>query len=297
MVFFSTPFTFVFVGLYLFLLIFMFSTIDFYFYWLFIEIRTLVFMGVGYSIYKNNFSQLLLFFIIQTIAAFFILVFYVYEVNSGLSASLLLKLSMFPFYFWYFDLVSMFPNFLFFFSRTVFKIPSILIFSYFMDFFYIPIIILRSVLTILLGSVVIVFSNDFRFILLASSVANNSWFIFSQITGLFFFSVYLTIYSFFLFLRINSMSNLFTSSLVKSLSNRLKMKLVIPFIVLSGMPPFPLFFIKVFVIINLILSYSLGVYLILALLANVVMLLGYLKSCFFLLVNQQSNRAVFFYSL
>jgi hypothetical protein len=131
-------------------------------------------MGVSYSIYKNNFSQLLIFFIIQTIAAFSLLVFFTTSFSLGFTFSFLLKISMFPFYFWYVDLVSMFPNFLFFFSSTVFKLPSILILFYFINIFCLKTLFVSSILTIVAGSALIVFTNDYRFLLLASSISNNS---------------------------------------------------------------------------------------------------------------------------
>lgn len=295
MMFFFTPFSFFFSSLYVLLLFFMFSVSNFYFFWLLIEIRTLVFIGIGYSIYKNNFSQLLLFFIIQTIAAFTILVFYLINMPSVISIAFLLKLAMFPFYFWYFDLVYMFPNFLFFFSSTLFKVPSLILLLYFVESFYLNIIIISSVFTIISGSIMIMYANDFRFILLASSVANNSWFVFSQIVDLVFFIMYLIVYSFFLLLSLFSLHNLFTSSLIKSSADSVKVSLLFPLLVLSGIPPFPLFFIKMLIVLNLVFYQLAGVWLVFALLSNVLILLGYLKSCFFLIMYNNSNQQAFFY--
>ena len=75
--FFLTPQSFIFFSIYVLFIFLILCSDTFFIFWSLIEISTLVFMGMSYSLFKNNFSQLLTFFIIQTISAFSVLVFYV----------------------------------------------------------------------------------------------------------------------------------------------------------------------------------------------------------------------------
>ncbi len=97
--FFLTPHSFLFLLLYVLFLFLMMCVEGFYIFWAMLEIRTLVFIGMSFSLFKNNFSQLLTFFIIQTVSAFSLLLFYVTNSDFGFTLSLLLKLSIFPFHF------------------------------------------------------------------------------------------------------------------------------------------------------------------------------------------------------
>jgi hypothetical protein len=63
------------------------------------EIGTLLFIGVGLCVLGGGLSQFMVFLIIQTLAAFCLLVGF--RVGSGLvlSFAFIVKLGMFPFYF------------------------------------------------------------------------------------------------------------------------------------------------------------------------------------------------------
>jgi hypothetical protein len=126
--------------------------------------------------------------------------------------------------------------------------------------------------------------------LLASSISNNSWFVFSQLASFYFFILFLLFYSFFLFLRLLSLGNLFSSSLIKSYREGVKFKLIIPILVLSGIPPFPIFFVKMLIAMFIISYYNAGVYIIFVIVSNVILLLSYFKVFFTLIINQQSNQ-------
>ena len=195
--FFLTPQSFIFFSIYVLFVFLMLCSDTFFIFWSLIEIRTLVFMGMSYSLFKNNFSQLLTFFIIQTISAFSVLVFYVIGWHLAFTISILLKLSMFPFHFWYLNLIPFFPNLVLFMSRTVFKIPSMLLLLFFYTNLDLTSLIISIVLTILVGAMSMIFRNDLRFLLIASSVANNSWFILSILARVILFSLYIFFYSLF----------------------------------------------------------------------------------------------------
>ena len=121
------PHSFFFSLIYIILLYVLSYLTDFFYFWVLIEVSTLVFIGIRYSVFKNNFSFLLIFFIIQTISAFFLLIFFIYPYPTLMSFSMFLKLSIFPFHFWFLSLINYFPNFVLFISMTIYKIPPIFI--------------------------------------------------------------------------------------------------------------------------------------------------------------------------
>lgn len=288
---FITPHSFVFFLVYLLLIFIIFCVDRFFLFWSLIEIRTLVFMGISYSFFKNNFSHLLTFFIVQTISAFSILIFYVLGLESAFTLALFLKLSMFPFHFWYLGLISFFPNLIIFISSTFYKIPSMLIlYNYFYIFNY-NMLRLSVLSTILVGALSMVYTNDLRFLLVRSSVSNNSWFVLSTMSRFSFFLSYLFFYSLFLFFILNSIGSLSSGSLSKT---NFKSVLLTLFCLVSmaGIPPFPIFFIKILIIINLIYGFfSLNMYLFFVILFSVIMLLGYLKYCFRVLINLYGTQS------
>lgn len=294
--FFLTPQSFIFFRIYVLFIFLMLCSDTFFIFWSLMEIRTLVFMGIRYSLFKNNFSQLLTFFIIQTISAFSVLVFYVIGWSLAFTVSILLKLSMFPFHFWYLNLIPFFPNLVLFISRTIFKIPSMLL----LLFFYINLdlisLIISVVLTILVGAMSIIFRNDLRFLLIASSVANNSWFILSILARVVLFSLYLFFYSIFLFIVLSSLGSLSSGALYK-LSFSSSSLILFSLVSIAGMPPFPVFFMKISSVIALS-SLFLGsrLYIFFIMLFSVLILLGYLKFCFSLIMNVFSNQQSFILS-
>lgn len=281
---FLTPQSFLFFMLYILFLFFMLCVDSFYVFWAFLEISTLIFMGMSYSLFKNNFSQLLTFFIIQTISAFSVLVFYIVGWNLAFTLSVLLKLSIFPFHFWYLNIVTFFPNVVLFISRTFFKIPSLFLVYIFYPFLSISFLFVSIIITIFIGSLSMVFSNDLRFLLVSSSVANNSWFILSILASALVFSFYLLFYSIFLFLILNSLEGL-SSSFVLKTSPSFHLVLI-SLVAIAGIPPFPVFFIKILSVLRVsfyILESSIFIFFIM--LFRVFMLLGYLKYSFSLIFD------------
>lgn len=277
---FITPQSFIFFIVYILFIFFIMCVDRFFIFWSLMEISTLIFIGMRYALFKNNFSQLLTFFIIQTVSAFSVLVFYIMGWDFAFTFSLLLKLSIFPFHFWYLNLIPHFPNLVLFISRTFFKIPSILIIYFFFDYLNISAFIISLVLTIFIGAISIVFSNDLRFLLIASSVANNSWFSLSIMSGVTVFYIYLTFYSFFLYLVLSSISTLRSGSITKTRRSNTNV-ILLRLVSIAGIPPFPVFFIKMFVVVTAVSLYFVRrVYVFFIILSSVFILLGYLKYCF-----------------
>lgn len=291
---FITPQSFLFFILYLLFILFILCVDRFYIFWALLEMRTLVFIGLSYSLFKNNFSQLLTFFIIQTISAFSLLVFYVVGWDLAFTLAVLLKLSIFPFHFWYLNMVTFFPNIVLFISRTFFKIPSIILIYLFFSCLSLNLVFFSIVRTIFLGAFSMIFSNDLRFLLVSSSVANNSWFIISALASVLVFFGYILFYSFFLFYILSNLKGL-SSSFVLNSSSCVPLVLFC-LVAMAGMPPFPVFFMKMVRVLRLsfyVLNSRIFIFFII--LFRVLMLLGYLKYSFSLIFYAYSNQQHFFH--
>lgn len=286
-----TPHFFIFGVVYI---IFAFSLVFvdvFFYFWVLIELSTLVFIGMSYSVFKNSVSSLLVFFIIQAISAFILLVFYLLEFSLIISVAMSLKLSMFPFHFWFINLVVMFPNLIFFIARTFYKLPSLFMLNFFPPFFRSTLLIISGVFTLFLGGLMIIFSSDLRFILICSSVSNNTWFYLSQFCGILSFLVYWIFYSFFLAIVFLALEG--SMSFSYKLGGSDKIFVLLSLFSMSGLPPFPLFFIKMFVVFSLFYSlYS--IHLFFVLLITLLLLVGYIKFCFTYIYSIYSSPVSFF---
>lgn len=285
---FLSPQSFIFSVFYFFMLLIMFCTRNFFVFWTIIELRTLVFIGVAYSLFKNNFSPLLLFFIIQSLSAFSLILFYFIDFSVGFSVALLLKLSIFPFYFWYLNLIPLFNNSIFFLSSTIFKLPSIFIISNFYCFINFSVLFMSALLTITIGALVIINSNDLRFVLIASSVVNNSWFVFTQYANMLLFIAYFVIYRLLLFYVLYIVNTQSTYRFVNIENSYSNTQVVLCLFTMAGLPPFPLFFIKMS-LVHFISSYSnSSFYVFVLILIRVATILGYLKHVFRNLLNSNN---------
>ena len=258
-------------------------------FWSVIELRTLIFIGLSYSTFKNSFSRLLIFFIIQSYSAFILLVFFCLNIAFGFTLSILLKLSIFPFYFWYLRVIPFFRNFIFLFSRTLFKIPSIYImynFSYILNYNF---LFLSVLLTIFIGSLTIINRTDMRFILVSSSVVTNSWFVASQLVSLLLFFVYFVVYSFMFIAVIIFIRSNCSISFLSSFSIESKLIIFFCFITMAGLPPFPLFYVKVLVIYNFFIITNSFLLIMFIIFFRVLTLLGYLKYVFNITIFMYTN--------
>lgn len=266
-------------------------------FWCIMEFRTLVFIGLCYSSFKNLFSILLIFFIIQSYSAFILLIFFSLNIPIGFTFAILLKLSMFPFYFWYLRVIPFFSNFMFFFSSTFFKVPSILIVHNFFSLLDNKIIVISVIITIFVGALVIIKANDLRLVLISSSVVNNSWFLIAQFQRLFiFFSYFIFYFTALLLIIIIIGSKSSTNSLNSpTYSNVLPITLLL--LTLAGLPPFPLFFPKMLVVYYFTVNAASVLYIIFIILVSILTLIGYLKHVFRVLMFNYSNNIVFCMSL
>lgn len=292
---FLSPQSFIFFRVYFMFNFLLLCSDSFFLFWVLIEFRTLLFMGSCYSVFKNNFSCILLFFIIQSLAAFLLLISYLTGLCFLFSFAILLKLAIFPFYFWYLNLVLSFPNLIIFLARTIFKIPSFIIISYFSRLLNFDLLIMSAIFTILVGGLVIIYSNELRLLLVSSSIVNNSWFFFSIKSRVFLFFLFFVVY--FLCL-IFIMYYIGMSSSVSSggyLFSDLSYGTCILFVlvVMRGLPPMPLFFIKAIIFYYLVFDFYHSYLIFIILISVVVSMLGYLKFIFRSFINYYSYSGLY----
>lgn len=118
---------------------------------------------------------------------------------------------------------------------------------------------------------------DFRMLLVLSSIGNNSWLLLSQISHIILFVVYMVVYRLSLFLVLRRFGGLSKLSFVKNLSfsNR---NFSFWVLTLSGMPPFPLFYLKILVVFVLFYSLRVNYLFVLFLLSRAFMFIAYVRS-------------------
>lgn len=284
-----TPYTYLFTLIYLMVLMFLFTISNFYVFWLYIELLTLLFMGIRFTLFVNRYSQLILYFLIQTIASFNILVFYILGYSYLFLFSLLLKLAMFPFFFWYINVLYRFPNFIFFFVRTFHKLPPLLLLHQFYDQRSVYFIIVSVIFTLLFGGFYMLVISDMRYLLIVSSMVNNSWLVMAMLTGNFsIFILFFLIYSINLFLLVALLNNF--SKFISTLTYNHSSYLLVMFVLLvnmAGLPPIPMFLSKFLVIYNFLIVWDFEMLLIfpVVLFSNVIIMIRYIQCYLKYLVN------------
>ena len=294
-----TPYTFLYLMLYfMFLLSFAFST-NFIWSWLIMELIILLFIGMAYTLFYNSFSNLLVYFLVQAFSSFSLLIFYLYWLPFLFTISLMLKLSLFPFHSWFISSVYSFPNFVLFLASTLHKIPIFII----LILYSIPLnftVLWSSILiTFFVAGFLILMTSDFRLLLVLSSVGNNSWLLISSFSGMVTFIIFVGVYflsllTLFFFLGSSSKPYVFDSKNSSSVST---FSLLVSFISLSGLPPFPLFFSKIYVLYSLFSYMQLASSLfLLVIFSRSFLLMGYLSILIKMLVYSYSRLARFVFS-
>lgn len=286
-----TPFTFFFLIFYFIFFVFLFATPNFLVFWVFIEFMMLIFIGISYTLFSNNYSSLILYFLVQTISSFRILFFYLYSSPIFFTLSLFLKLSMFPFHFWFLSICYRFPNFILFLSSSLHKVPVFLFLLFFSPALNYPFIMFSISLTVLFSGIIILGSSDFRSVLVSSSVGNNSWFLFSSLLDLFSFLLFFGFYCLFLFFLVSDFSSLTKPGLSTFSKGRFYFYCLVIFI--SGLPPFPMFFAKMFIVYSLFNSLYFHVsYLFIFVIFSCLMLVGYVYSLSKYFVHSYSSSSL-----
>nr|QHR79572.1 NADH dehydrogenase subunit 2 [Brachionus rubens] len=272
-----SPYSFLFLSTYLMFMFSLLSISSFYYYWSVMELMMLLFMGLSYTLFVSSYSQLMIYFLIQALSSFLILVFYIYDYSSLLTVSFLMKLSMFPFFMWYINLIYRFPNFMFWLASTLHKVPAMLMINIFSLHLDMSSLWLSIALTTFISGLMMLSVLDFRMVLVLSSIGNNSWFLLSQMTNMFTFWLFISIYSlslFFILSEFKGLSKPLTSISFQSSSYSLSFWVLS----LSGMPPFPLFYGKMLIILSLISTLGFNYMFLVFLVFNSLMVMGYIQS-------------------
>lgn len=240
-----SPFTFLFLVVYLITLILIVRVRDFMLFWLIIEFLMLTFIGISYTL-PAPLSPLMLFFLVQTLSSFLILFSYLLGYNLVFSLGLILKLGVSPFLGWFLYSVVHFPPLVLTLSCTLHKLPLLLLMTQFN--LHLPLKILWTIiiLNVVLRGFIMLTSLDMRYLLVASSVANNSWFLLGQLSGFPSMLIFFIIYSSFF-----SGAMLLLSSSLRARSYSPARGVVLRLVLLSGLPPSPLFFSKLFILLSL----------------------------------------------
>ena len=287
-----TPFTFLFFSVYLLVIVFLLTVSNFYFFWVYMEILILLFIGTAYTVFVASYTQLILYFLMQTLASFGILVFYILEVQELLVISLFLKLGMFPFMSWYLNVLFKFPSSILLIRTTVHKLPPLLLFCLFYTSSLCNLLLVSILLSVFIGGTFIIIVLDFRYLIIVSSIANNGFLLMGLIGGslhLFwrFFLLYLVNITFALYILGG-----FTKPLLKPVRPRLVIvrTLALLLINLAAMPPFPMFLAKFGVLYNffLVLQFNLFILVILVLF-NVLLIASYCQLFIKYIVNSHSS--------
>ena len=273
-----TPFTFFFVRVYSLVLMFLFRISNFYFFWLYIEIAILLFIGLSYTIFTHSFTQLMLYFLIQTLASFGILVFYTIDLSLLFYFSLFLKLGIFPFISWYLNVLYRFPSFILLLRRTLHKLPPLFLFYIVYNPSYSSFVIVSVLLSLVVGGFYILNVLDLRYLIVVSSIANNGFLLIGLISG-----SMVSFWRFYLLYFVNMLIILFIiGSLIKPLVVPIRAKRLSVFIVIAlllniaALPPLPIFFVKFQVLFDFLSLNPSSLYLLVALvLANVSIIARY----------------------
>ncbi len=268
---FFTPYSFIYLSIYSLFFLLLFTTPNFVIFWAFIELIMLLFMGLSYTLFTNSYSYLVVYFLIQTFSSFCILLTYLFSSPLLFTFSLLLKLGMFPFHFWFLNIAYRFPNFLLLMISSLHKLPVFIIISSFSLPLHSTSLWLSIVVSTFISGVLMLSINDFRMVLISSSIGNNSWFIISLFINSFTFSLFFLSYTLFLFMVFFSLGSLTKPSSTNVFSTSVFT------VALSGLPPFPLFFLKIFIIFQLIRSDIFNLYVFMFFVSRALVLSGYLQ--------------------
>lgn len=245
-----SPFSFLFFSIYLFILVRLRSVSDFLYFWLLIEFLMLLFIGISYTVFTNKVSSLIVYFFIQSLSSFLLLISYFLRRPELLSFSFFLKLGIFPFISWYISSLNSFPSSLFFIASTFQKLPPVFMLLNTRVALSMQIFWLSAILSLFLGGVIMLSSNSIRFLLVASRVGNNGWLLLasqSRIFSLFSFIIIYFLLVFFTLITLKQFSEVTSPSKAPSISTCL-----LYLCSLSGVPPSPLFVGKILVVISIL---------------------------------------------
>ncbi len=289
-----TPFTFFFVRVYRIVLLFIFSLSNFYFFWLYIEIAILLFIGLSYTIFSHSFTQLMLYFLIQTLASFSMLVFYTLDFSYLFYFFLFFKLGIFPFISWYLNVLYRFPSFVLLLRRTLHKLPPLFLFLLVYNSTYSSFILLSVLFSLIVGGFYMLNVLDLRYLIVVSSMANNGFLLLGLMSGsMFVFWLFYSLYFLNMFFILYMLGGFIKLSFNQIRSKSLTTIVVLALLFnLAALPPFPMFFAKFLVLLEYFMSAPNSTYMVVILvLANVFIMASYCQLLIKYVVNNYSHSS------
>nr|AFU55313.1 NADH dehydrogenase subunit 2 [Haemaphysalis humerosa] len=238
------------------------SSNSWFIFWIMMEMNMLVFIPILKQNKMENCNSMISYFIIQSFSSilFFmgssmtmISLFYINE--TLINISLLIKLAMIPFHSWLILISETLDYDSFLIILTFQKMIPLFI----LDKMKSSISLLMSILSIICSSIMIYNLKLFKKILIFSSISHLSWMLMIMFSSSNFWMSYMIIYFYMIFCifkilkKINIVS--MNSMMQMKISIEDKIKIIILFMSLGGMPPFIGFFIK-FLAILIIIKYS-----------------------------------------
>lgn len=263
-----TPFRYLYLYAYILILLFILSVKNLYLYWLLIEVFVLLFIAVAYSIKIKSPSCLMLYFIVQTLSSFGLLL-RIFFSPALARVFLLVKIAMFPFMAWFIKALSSFPPLLLLLRITFNKLPVLLLIPTFELLLDWDVVFFFSIISLMLGRVLIVLTLKIPLILIYSSIRNNIWFFIREELNTHFLLVFLRVYALSLWILLAHF-NPITYKMSKSAVRFLAL------MNLARVPLLPMFWVKLLLVYFLAQSYNPIRLIALVLFLRVISTLGYL---------------------
>lgn len=290
-----TPFSYLFLTVYLLVLFFILTLRNFYIFWLYIEVAMLLFMGLSYTIFAHRYTQLMLYFLMQTLASFGILVFYTLGSDYLLYSALFLKLGIFPFISWYLNVLYRFPSFTLLIRRTLHKLPPLFLFYIIYNSSYTNFLLVSVLLSLLVGGLYMLTVLDLRYLIVVSSMANNSFLLLGVMSGnLFRFSLFFTLYFFTMLFLLATLKGLLKPLIYPfNIKYGITLFLVIMLLNIAAFPPLPIFLAKFLILYDFLSINSLSYpFLVIVVLANVTMMASYCQLFIKFVTQVYSNSSL-----
>nr|YP_010305091.1 NADH dehydrogenase subunit 2 [Spodoptera depravata]QTZ20360.1 NADH dehydrogenase subunit 2 [Spodoptera depravata]ULR86987.1 NADH dehydrogenase subunit 2 [Spodoptera depravata] len=218
-----------------------------------------------------------------------------FEMNNFLTimmnSSMLMKMGSVPFHFWFPNIIEGLSWFNSFILMSWQKITPLILMSYYMNHYFINIII---ILNIIIGAVGGLNQTSLRKLMTFSSINNLGWMIMSisisETLWLFYFSLYSFMISimcfFFYILNMNFINQLF----INNMNFLIKINILINFLSLGGLPPFIGFFPK-WIIINFLINNNMYMMTFIFVMMSLIMLFFYIRISYSaIMFNYMKNK-------
>lgn len=265
-----TPFSFLFLLNYILVLVITFNCNNLVIFWLLIEVINFFYISLAYSIKLKSIRSLILFFLIQVFFSFGILFMSLLKYRFLLTLFLMIKLALFPFMSWFIQTTIFFPSVLVLIRFTCNKIPIFLMIFKFSLKLQWRVLSLSILISMLFSRVIIFYRTSPISLLIYSSIGGNTWLIIRIEVSYYYFIIFIVVYFYslagFIKIFIRSTHNFFIAN-----------NTLFYFVNLASLPPFPLFWLKVFIIIFLIVSNVYFSILCLILIVSVFIRIGYIQ--------------------